>query len=111
MAILFPEAQAPGQAPPRHIEDRQPETDRHQDTVAEVHQPRQGAAVRRHTTEVHLTTAEARLQAAVTAEEVHTHPEVHHTAVEVHRRQAVATAEAEVHQAEDIEDNKPTITS
>ena len=59
-----------------------------------------------------ITAAAAHLPAAVTAEaRVHTHQEVLLTAAEVRRPQAVATAEAEVHPAEDTEDNKPTITS
>ena len=55
----------------------------------------------------HRTIAEVLRPAAVTAEEVRIHPEVHHSAVEVLRRQGVATAEEEVHQA-DIDDNRIT---
>ena len=61
--------------------------------------------VHRIAVEARPTTAAVRLRAAVTAEEVHTHPEVHLIAAEVHRQ--VVTAEAEVHPA-DTDDNRTT---
>lgn len=58
--------------------------------------------VHRIAVEARPTTAAVRLRAAVTAEEVHTHPEVHHQE---------ATAEAAVLPAVDTEDKHLTITS
>lgn len=108
-AVLLPEAQAARPALLQHTENRPPAAVHHQDTAEEVPLLQPEAAVRHHTTEahriaveVHQTTVVVRLRAAVTAEEVHTHPEVH---------LQVVTAEAAVLPAVDTEDKHLTITS
>ena len=114
-AVLLPEAQAARPALLQHTENRPPAAVHHQDTAEEVPLLQPEAAVRHHTTEVlhtteahriavevHQTTVAVHLRAAVTAEEVHTHPEVH---------LQVVTAEAAVLPAVDTEDKHLTITS
>lgn len=116
-AAVRPRAvQAAEARPLLHTEDLRPAVHHHRVTPAEVHL-RQPEAVRLrmtgalHTTEVHhtaevrlLTTAEVHHRAAVTAEAVHIHPEVHRTAAEV-RHQAADTAEEAVLPEVDTGDN------